>query len=145
MMKKVLFLCTANASRSQMAEGLVNHDFTGKIEAFSAGTMPKEVSRLAVQVLGEIGIDISRATSKHLNTFASERFDYVITLCDNANVECPVFFGGVQRLHIGFPDTPHTNAATEENLQIYRRIRDMIREGLREFFNRELELSHPFV
>lgn len=137
-MKKVLFLCTANASRSQMAEGLINHDFAGRIEAFSAGTKPKEVSRLAVQVLDEIGIDISRAISKHLNTFANERFDYVITLCDHANEQCPVFFGGVQRLHIGFPDTPHTNAATEENLLIYRRIRDMIRERLREFFTLEL-------
>ena len=139
-MKKVLFLCTANASRSQMAAGLVNHDFSGRVQALSAGTNPKGISTLAVQVLLEIGIDIRAETSKHMRQYENERFDYAITLCDQANEQCPVFFGGVQRLHMGFPDTPHTSVANEENLQIYREIRDLIRGRMTEFFNRELAI-----
>ena len=133
---KVLFLCTANAARSQMAAGLVRHDFGDRIETYSAGTNPKGVSRLAVMVLDEIGIDISGETSDHMDKYADMRFDYVITLCDNANENCPLFFGGVNRLHMGFPDPPHTNDPTPENLQKFREVRDQIRSEMKKFFSR---------
>jgi len=135
---KVLFLCTANAARSQMAAGLVKHDFGGRIETYSAGTNPKGVSRLAIMVLDEIGIDISRETSDHLDKYADMDFDYVITLCDDANENCPLFFGGVNRLHMGFPDPPHSNDPTPGNLRKFQEVRDDIRQEMKKFFEREL-------
>lgn len=134
---KVLFLCTANAARSQMAAGIVKHDFGERIETYSAGTEPKGVSRLAVMVLAEIGIDISGETSDHLDKYKEMYFDYVITLCDDANEKCPVFFGGVNRLHMGFPDPPHSNEPTRENLQKFREVRDAIRNRMQIFFTGE--------
>jgi len=143
---KVLFLCTANAARSQMAAGIVRHEFGDRIETYSAGTNPKGVSRLAVMVLNEIGIDISAETSDHLDKYRDMLFDYVITLCDDANEQCPVFFGGVKRLHMGFPDPPHSNDPTEENLQKFREVRDSIRSHMEIFFSEEFAkqemLSH---
>ena len=135
---KVLFLCTANAARSQMAAGIVKYDFGDRIETYSAGTNPKGVSRLAVMVLDELGIDISRETSDPLDKYKDMHFDYVITLCDEANEKCPLFFGGVNRLHMGFPDPPHSNDPTPENLQQFREVRDAIRKGMKEFFSRVL-------
>lgn len=135
---KVLFLCTANAARSQMAAGIVKHDFSGRMETFSAGTNPKAVSRLAVMVLAEIGIDISRETSDHLDKYRDMQFDYVITLCDHANETCPVFFGGTKRRHMGFADPPHSNDPTEENLRRFREVRDAIRTTMKNFFAEEL-------
>ena len=135
---KVLFLCTANAARSQMAVGIVKHDFGDRIETFSAGTNPKNVSRLAIIVLDEIGSDISSETSDHLDKYQDMHFDYVITLCDDANEKCPVFFGGVKRLHMGFYDPPHSNEPTEENLEKFREVRDAIRSRMEIFFSEEL-------
>ena len=135
---RVLFLCTANAARSQMAAGIVKNDFGDRIETYSAGTNPKEVSRLAVMVLDEIGIDISGETSDHLDKYQDMQFDYVITLCDDANENCPVFFGGVNRSHMGFPDPPHSNDPTPENLQRFRDVRDAIRSHMKLFFAKEL-------
>ena len=136
---KVLFLCTANAARSQMAAGIVKQDFSGRIETYSAGTNPKGVSRLAIRVLDEIGIDISSETSDHLDKYRDMQFDYVITLCDDANENCPVFFGGTKRLHMGFTDPPHSNEPTEENLRQFRDVRDAIRYKMKNFFAEELE------
>src|SRR5210317_119174 len=135
---KVLFLCTANAARSQMAAGIVKNDFGDSIETYSAGTNPKQVSRLAIMVLDEIGIDISSETSDHIDKYKDMQFDYVITLCDDANENCPVFFGGVQRLHMGFNDPPHSNDPTAENLQQFRDVRDAIRYKIKNFFASEL-------
>ena len=135
---KVLFLCTANAARSQMAAGIVKNDFGDRIETYSAGTNPKGVSRLAVMVLDEIGIDISGETSDHLDKYQDMHFDYVITLCDDANANCPLFFGGVNRIHMGFPDPPHSNDPTPENLQKFRDVRDAIRSHMKLFFTKEL-------
>jgi len=135
---KVLFLCTANAARSQMAAGIVKKDFGDRVETYSAGTNPKGVSRLAIAVLDEIGVDIRGETSDHLDKYEDITFDYVITLCDDANENCPVFFGGVQRLHMGFPDPPHTNDPTPENLQRFRNVRDSIRSRMEIFFSEEL-------
>ncbi|OGQ96640.1 MAG: hypothetical protein A2521_08265 [Deltaproteobacteria bacterium RIFOXYD12_FULL_57_12] len=121
-----------------MAEGLVNHDFAGRVATYSAGINPKGVSRLAVIVMAEIGIDISHHTSDPLQRFQGQTFDYVITLCADADTLCPQHFGGGQRLHLGFADTPHTDRPTAENLEIYRQTRDAIRDRLRIFFEAKL-------
>lgn len=138
MKKRVLFLCTGNSARSQMAEGLINRDFAGDIEAFSAGTAPKGLNSNAVQVMAEVGIDISGNTSKHISKYEGQTFDYVITLCDDANENCPVFFGGVKRLHMGFPDPAEATGSDEEILVEFRCIRDKIRARMNGFFESEL-------
>lgn len=138
MPKKVLFLCTGNSCRSQMADGIVNHDFAGRIEAYSAGTEPHGLNPRAVEVMKEIGIDISTYSSDHINKYEGQNFDYVITLCGDANEKCPLFFGGVQRLHMGFPDPPKATGTDEEILAVYRQVRDDIRRQMREFFDTEL-------
>ncbi len=138
MEKKALFLCTGNSARSQMAEGLVNHDFAGAIEAFSAGTEPQGLNKYAVQVMSELGIDISDNTSEHISKYEGQSFDYVITLCDGANENCPVFFGGVKRLHMGFPDPAKATGSDEDILVEFRRIRDKIRARMNGFFESEL-------
>ena len=129
-MKKVLFICTHNSSRSQMAEGLVNHDLAGKVQAFSAGTDPTFVHPLAIAAMKESGIDISRHRSKALDEFVDEKFDYVITLCDHAAESCPVFFGGTQRMHMGFPDPSVVTGSEGEKLAFFRNLRDQIREKI---------------
>lgn len=137
--KRVLFLCTGNSCRSQMAEALINHDFADRIEAVSAGTEPHGLNPKAVQVLAELGIDISANSSDHLSQFEGENFDYVITLCGDANEKCPLFFGGVKRQHIGFDDPPKASGTEEEIMTVYRRVRDEIRQQLGEFFREELQ------
>lgn len=139
--KRALFLCTHNACRSQMAEGLVNDDFGDRIEAFSAGTEATRVHPLAAKVMAEIGIDLGGHRSKTLDEFAGQPFDYVITLCGDANERCPLFFGGVKRLHIGFEDPSRLPGSAEEVLPEFRRVRDEIRQRLREFFEKELGKS----
>lgn len=138
MKKKVLFLCTGNSCRSQMADGLVNHDFAGRIEAFSAGTEPHGLNPKAVQAMAEVGIDISGNSSDHISKYEGQPFDYVITLCGDANEKCPLFFGGVQRLHMGFADPPKATGTDEEIINVYRRVRDEIRRTMGEFFEKEL-------
>jgi arsenate reductase (thioredoxin) len=134
-MKRVLFICTHNSARSQMAEGLVNHDLAGKVQAFSAGTDPTSVNPLAVAVMGELGIDISRQRSKSIDEFADQKFDFVITLCDHAAESCPVFFGGVKRIHIGFPDPSGVTGTEAEKHSFFRKLRDQIREEIIEFLS----------
>jgi len=134
-MKKVLFICTHNSSRSQMAEGLVNHDLAGKVQAFSAGTDPTFVHPLAIAVMKDLGIDISRQRSKSLDEFVNEKFDYVITLCDHAAESCPVFFGGTQRMHMGFPDPMSIKGTEGEKLLFFRNLRDQIRKEIMGFLS----------
>lgn len=130
MKQKILFLCTHNSCRSQMAEGIVNHFLGDRFQAFSAGTEATRVNPLAVQVLAEWGIDISLHRSKILDEFAGERFDHVITLCGSANEQCPLFFGGVQRVHIGFDDPSRSTGSPDEILVEFHRVRDEIRKKL---------------
>ncbi|MFO7767063.1 MAG: arsenate reductase ArsC [Pelovirga sp.] len=137
-MKKVLFLCTGNSCRSQMAEGLINHDFADQIEAFSAGTEPHGLNPRAVEVMAEVGIDISANSSDHISKYKEQKFDYVITLCGDANDKCPLFFGGVKRNHIGFEDPPKARGSQTEVMNVYRRVRDDIRTQLGEYFCNEL-------
>jgi len=125
---KILFLCTKNSARSQVAEALVNHDLGGKYEAFSAGTDPSSVNRFAIAVMKELGIDISQKRSKGLDEFAGQEFDYVITLCSQADEACPVFFGGTRKIHMGFPDPTAAAGSDEEKLAAFRKVRNQIRE-----------------
>jgi arsenate reductase len=137
MKKRVLFLCTHNSCRSQMAEGLVNNYLGDRIEAYSAGTEATRVNPLAIQALAELGIDISHHHSKTLVQFANQQFDYVITLCGSANEQCPLFFGGVQRVHIGFDDPSRLPGTPEEVLSEFRRVRDEIRQKLTNYLTGE--------
>jgi arsenate reductase len=136
-LKKILFLCTANSCRSQMAEGIVNHFLGDRVEAVSAGTEASFVNPRAIEVLKEIGVDISRHRSKSLDEFSTGRFDYVITLCGDANDKCPLFFGGVQRIHIGFPDPAKATGTEAEILDAFRKIRDQIKGALLDYFSTE--------
>ena len=137
-MKRVLFICTHNSARSQMAEGLVNHDLAGKVQALSAGTDPSAVHPMAVAVMRELGIDISRHRSKSLDEFGDEKFDFVITLCDHAADTCPVFFGGTKRLHMGFEDPAAAGGSEAERLFTFRKVRDQIREKVVEFLSKQI-------
>ena len=132
--KRVLFLCTGNSCRSQMADGIINHDFAEQIEAFSAGTEPHGLNPKAVQVMAEIGIDISGNSSDHLSRYVDQSFDYAITLCGDADEKCPLLIGGAKRVHIGFDDPPKATGTEEEVLNVYRRVRDEIRLQLGDYF-----------
>ncbi|HEX2711091.1 MAG TPA: arsenate reductase ArsC [Candidatus Acidoferrales bacterium] len=110
---KILFLCTHNAARSQMAEGILRHLSEGMVEAYSARNEPTDLHPLAVRALQETGIDIRGQRSKSVNEFADQTFDFVITLCDSARELCPVFPGDPERIHWSFPD-PSAVAGTEE-------------------------------
>jgi arsenate reductase len=129
-MIKVLFLCTENACRSQMAEGLVNHDLAGQVRAFSAGVRPGRVNPRAIRVMGELGIDISHHRSKSVDELAGERFDLVITVCDRASQECPIFPGDTEVLHAGFPDPARAVGTEEDILAVFRQVRDDMRAQL---------------
>jgi len=139
-MLKVLFLCTENACRSQMAEGLVNHDLVGQVRAFSAGVRPSKVNPKAIQVMAELGIDISRHRSKSVDDLAGEQFDLVITVCDHAAEHCPLFPGSTEIMHVGFPDPARATGTSAEILTVFRRVRDQMRQEvipvLREKLNR---------
>ncbi len=119
-----------------MAVALVNHDLAGRFEAFSAGTDPSFVHPLAIKVMKEWGIDISGQRSKGLDEFNGQKFDYVITLCSQADEACPVFFGGTKKLHMGFPDPTATTGTEEEKINTFRKIRDQIREQIIEFLSK---------
>ena len=138
MKKKVLILCTGNSARSQMAEGLLRHDDGNTFEVESAGTKLGTVRPEAIKAMQEIGIDISGHRSKHVDEFDGQRFDYVITVCDNAKESCPVFMGAVKRLHHSFDDPPPPSLGThEERMAIFRRVRDELRPCLRELADSE--------
>ena len=137
MKKKVLFVCTANSCRSQMAEGIINHFLGDKIAAFSAGTQASFVNPTAIEVLKEIGIDISMNHSKNLSVLDGQSFDYVITLCGDANETCPLYIGGTKKTHIGFDDPAKAHGMKEEVLCEFRRVRDEIKDKLTAFFQAE--------
>ena len=131
---RVLILCTGNSCRSQMAEGFLKS--FNSLEVHSAGTHPAErVHPRAVQVMKETGIDLSSHRPKRVDEFLSQSFDYVITVCDNANENCPVFLGDVKhRLHIGFEDPAKAKGTEEEVLEVFRSVRDRIREHMHQFY-----------
>lgn len=133
---KILFLCTGNACRSQMAEGWTRHLKGDLIEAYSGGVSPHGVDPRAVKAMAEAGIDISGQTSKHVDTLEDIDFDFVVTLCDSAQQSCPVFPARTRVLHAGFPDPPRlaADARTEEEAMAhYRHVRDEIRRFVQKF------------
>lgn len=124
---RVLFLCTHNSARSQMAEGLLRSLGGERFEVHSAGTEATAVRPLAIEAMREIGIDISRQSSKTLDRFVDERFDHVITVCDDANESCPVFPNATRRLHWSLPDPSKAVGTVDEQLAIYREVRDQLK------------------
>ncbi len=135
--RRVLFLCTGNSCRSQMAEGLVNHFLGQEWTAHSAGTRPAGfVHPLAVDVMAELGIDLSDGRSKSVDEFRDVAFDIVVTVCDGAAGECPVWLGGGRVLHIGFPDPAHAIGSRAERLAVFRQVRDEIRQSVLDYLDR---------
>ena len=135
-MKRILFLCSGNSCRSQMAEGWTRHLKGGQLEAHSAGVEPQQLDPRAVRAMAEAGVDISRQNAKHVDALGDQRFDWVVTVCDAAAERCPRFPGAARVLHRSFEDPPRLarSAVTEEEALVhYRRVRDEIRayvEGL---------------
>ena len=127
---RVLFLCTHNSARSQMAEGLLRHLGGDRFEVYSAGTEATHVRPLAIEAMHELGIDIAGQQSKTLERYIEQPFDKVITVCDQANEACPVFFGARERLHWSFPDPSKATGSEDEQLAVYRAVRNAIRERI---------------
>jgi arsenate reductase len=127
---RVLFLCTHNSARSQMAEGLLRHLAGDRFEVHSAGTQANFVRPLAVRAMTELGIDISGQESKTLNRYLGEPFDYVVTVCDAANEACPVFPKAKRRLHWSLEDPSRATSSEEERLEVFRSVRDELLERI---------------
>lgn len=134
-MKRVLFLCTGNSCRSQMAEGWLRHLAGDRFEAASAGTKPAGLHPDAVLVMREAGVDISGQYSRNVSEFLQQQFDFVITVCDSAREACPYFPGAAQRLHWGFADPAAATGTHEERLAIFRRVRDQIASRIKDFIS----------
>lgn len=139
-MKRVLILCTGNSCRSQMAEGLWRQLGAGHWESFSAGSKPAGyVHALAIEAMREIGIDLSAARSKHVEEFAGQSFDLVVTVCDNARETCPICPGAKQTLHWPFDDPAHAEGSAEQKLVAFRDARDKIRRRIASFLEDKSE------
>lgn len=134
MKKKILFICTHNSARSQIAEGLVNSLYGGYFEAESAGTEPTEVNPYAVKVMKEIGIDISKQYSKKVDKFLETEFDYVVTVCSGADKICPFFPGGKEYIHKGFDDPASFKGTDDEIMKKFRSVRDEIKDWIQKKF-----------
>jgi len=135
--KTVLFICTHNSARSQMAEALINKFWAPKYEAYSAGTEPTVVNPYAIRAMAEIGIDISNNQAKHVNVYKGKTFDYVVTVCDHAKETCPFFPGARNYLHQGFKDPSKFTGTDEERLPGFRRVRDNIKSWIESTFVKE--------
>jgi len=139
MKKKVLFICTHNSARSQMAEGILQTLYGDRYEAYSAGTQPTKVNPYAIKVMSEIGIDISNHRSKSAEEFRGKEFDYVVTVCDNAKEACPFFPGGKTYLHKGFKDPSEFKGNENEIVAEFRRVRDEIKRWIEETFGEKCD------
>jgi|SRR5271165_4916549 len=135
--RTVLFLCTGNSCRSQMAEGWLRYYAGERAKVFSAGTKPAELNPMAVAVMREAGVDISAHISKHVDAVTGQDFLFVITVCDAAREACPVFPGALYQLHWSFEDPAAAAGTDEERLRVFRRVRDEIRDRVSEFAQRE--------
>jgi arsenate reductase len=135
MKKSVLFICTHNSARSQIAEGFLRSMYGDEYEVASAGTIASHVNPYAIEVMKEIGIDISNHRSKSIEEFREKTFDYVITVCDRANETCP-FFPGKVHIHRNFEDPALATGSDEEKLKVFRKVRDEIRSWIEETFGK---------
>ncbi len=133
MKKRVLFLCTGNSARSQMAEGWLRHLAGDRFEVFSAGTQPVGLNPKAVVAMSEVGIDVSQHRSKLVDEFVSQKFDFVVTVCDSAKEACPIFPGTAKKLHYSFTDPAAATGPEEDQMLVFRRVRDDIGEKLKDF------------
>jgi arsenate reductase len=131
--KRVLILCTGNSARSQMAEGMLRRIAGDRFDVYSAGTIASFVRPQAIRAMEEIGIDIGSQRSKSVDEFAGQSFDYVITVCDNAKQNCPVFPGKTERIHWSFDDPAEAVGSDDEVMAVFRRVRDKIRLKLEDF------------
>jgi len=129
-MKSVLFICTHNSARSQMAEGLVNSLYSKVLRAKSAGTKPSQVNPLAIRAMAEMDIDISSQRSKSLSEFEGQRFDYVVMVCSDAAETCPFFPGGREQIHHSFDDPASVEGTEEEKLRAFRKSRNEINKWM---------------
>ena len=132
--KKILFLCTHNSARSQIAEGIIKYLYGDQYEAFSAGIEPSKVHPYAIKVMEEIDIDISQYRSKSINEFLDSQFDHVVTVCDQAHESCPFFPGAKNYIHKGFDDPAQSRGTPEEILDIFRKTRDEIKNWIEKQF-----------
>ncbi len=130
---RVIFVCTGNSARSQMAEALLRREGGARFEVVSAGVEPRPVNPLTIRALAEAGIDISGARSKPVTDYLGQPFDYVITVCDRARESCPVFPGGAQTLHWGFDDPAEAEGSEAERLAVFRRVLTEIAGRVRAF------------
>jgi len=140
---RVLILCTGNSARSQMAEGLLRHVGGTRYEVFSAGTKPVGMNPVAIEVMREEGIDISKQRSKSVAEFAGQEFATVINVCDNAAEECPVFPGAPQPVHWSLPDPAAVSGTKEEKLEAFRKVRDELERRIQSFVNSVVSGAHP--
>lgn len=134
MKKNVLFLCTKNSCRSQMAEGILRHLYGDLFEVYSAGTKPSRVNPRAIQVMSEIEIDISKHQAKSVSEFLKQRFDYIVTLCDNAKETCPRFPGLAEYRHWNLSDPAKVTGAEEKVMTAFRKARDQIKLNIEQQF-----------
>jgi arsenate reductase (thioredoxin) len=134
MKPKVLFLCTGNSARSQMAEGYLRHVASDKYEVLSAGIEPKGLHPLAIQVMSEIGVDLSRHKSKDVRQLLGTPIQYVVTVCDNAKEHCPVFPNTYRFIHWSLYDPAAVSGSKEEKVETFRRVRDQIIRNIEEQF-----------
>jgi len=139
MKKKILVLCTGNSCRSQMAEGYLRHLAGNIFDVTSAGLAPSVVNPGAIQVMAEDGIDISSHSSKNVDLFTEQEFDYIITVCDNAKERCPIFPGSGKRIHWSFRDPAEAAGSEQEVLAVFRTVRDQIKEKLTEFVAKSIK------
>jgi arsenate reductase len=136
--KKILFVCTHNSARSQMAEGFINTHHSEKYEAHSAGTEPTALNLYAVKAMAEIGIDISKHQAKHVNTYLAQEFDCVVTVCDHARETCPFFPGAKKYLHQGFEDPSAFKGTDAEKMIVFRKVRDEIKNWIESILLQEV-------
>ncbi|MFQ6615358.1 MAG: arsenate reductase ArsC [Fidelibacterota bacterium] len=140
--KKVLFLCTGNSCRSQMAEGLLRHLAGDRFQVFSAGTHPTRIHPMTIRIMKEWGIDVSNHTANHVDEYLDHDIDIVITVCDNAEEICPVFPGAVKRIHWGIPDPFSGWSEDDRFMERYRTTRNLIRERIEEFLTQN-RVTYP--
>jgi len=139
---RILIICTGNTCRSQMAEGFLK-SFDKQLEVYSAGTQAEgKVNQYAVKVMDELNIDISRNLPQHVDLYLNKNFDFVITVCDGAKESCPVFRGKVKKhVHIGFEDPAKARGTEEEQLLIYRKVRDQIKKSFSGFYQENIQMN----
>lgn len=140
---RVLFLCTGNSCRSQMAEALARHLGGGRVESFSAGTDPKGVHPFTIRALADVGIDASGQASKHVRTLLKEKFDYVITVCDRAQESCPIWPGVKEQIHWSFDDPAQVEGTDEQKLRAFAAVRDAITNRIRRFLSEAKIRTEP--